>query len=300
VAFLAGAAMYGAFIEFRIFMQILPLSLMVLSGRWRRCRQEKETGGGLGQPAPEEDSSVWAVCKTFAPLGWLVVLLVGLSTVLVAWRYVAVLEKCGTAGRGGNYLVSAAHVKNLETASAWFKNARADAQSKLAGAFEPDERARLAVAALWFELGFSITETKLAEILQSLGRDPEAIGHYRIVMGLSTHSETNSVAVNNNLAWLFATASDPRQRNGKAAVELAEQACEATQYKEPFIIGTLAAAYAEAGRFDEAVVAGRKARELALALGQKDVAAVDEQLLKLYESGKPYHREAGPSIKSRL
>jgi len=41
---------------------------------------------------------------------------------------------------------------------------------------------------------------------------------------------------------------------------LAEQACELTGHKRPLFLGTLSAAYAEAGRFDEAVETARTGR----------------------------------------
>ena len=54
------------------------------------------------------------------------------------------------------------------------------------------------------------------------------------------------------------------------------------------MLGTLAAAYAEAGRFPEAVNTAQKASELAVAAGQKEVAATNNKLLELYRSGQPY------------
>ena len=53
----------------------------------------------------------------------------------------------------------------------------------------------------------------------------------------------------NNLAWILAANSDATLRNGAEAVALAERACKLTDYKEALLVGTLAAAYAEAGRF---------------------------------------------------
>ena len=73
----------------------------------------------------------------------------------------------------------------------------------------------------------------------------------------------------NNLAWILASNPDSTQRNGAEAVTLAERACKLTDYKEPLLVGTLAAAYAEAGRFPEAVIAAEKARALALAAGRR-------------------------------
>jgi tetratricopeptide (TPR) repeat protein len=61
-------------------------------------------------------------------------------------------------------------------------------------------------------------------------------------------------------AWQLATAPDAQTRNGALAVRLAEQVCEATDYQRAEYLDTLAAAYAEAGRFDDAVGAARKAQ----------------------------------------
>ncbi len=105
----------------------------------------------------------------------------------------------------------------------------------------------------------------LAMLLANAGRDPEAIEHYRKVIEL----DTNVVLALNNLAWLLAANPDPKLRNGSEAVPLAEHACQRTDYQEAFLIGTLAAAYAEAGRFNDAVAAAQKSHGVALAHGQK-------------------------------
>jgi hypothetical protein len=67
-----------------------------------------------------------------------------------------------------------------------------------------------------------------------------------------------------------------------------------THYGEPLFIGTLAAAYAEAGRFPEAVTTAKKAEQLATKVGLTAVAAKNRQLLKLYRAGKPYHESPPP------
>jgi hypothetical protein len=70
---------------------------------------------------------------------------------------------------------------------------------------------------------------------------------------------------------------------------LAERACQLTSYRKPIYIGTLAAAYAEEGRFDDAIVAGEKARQLCLAAGQKELADRNGKMLELYRAGLPFH-----------
>jgi tetratricopeptide (TPR) repeat protein len=89
------------------------------------------------------------------------------------------------------------------------------------------------------------------------------------------------------LAWFLATSWDVEIRDGKRAVGLAMKACELTQWKLPVYVSTLAAAHAEAGRFDEAVKWQRKALETPDAFGADLEPA--KARLRLYESGKPYH-----------
>jgi hypothetical protein len=125
----------------------------------------------------------------------------------------------------------------------------------------------------------------LAMIDGSAQRYAGAIAHYRRVVALSP----DSVVALNNLAWLLATDADPALRNGAEAVRLAEQACKLTKYGEPFYIGTLAAADAEAGKFTEAVANARKAHDVALAHGLKEVAAKNEKLAELFRSGQAFH-----------
>ena len=98
----------------------------------------------------------------------------------------------------------------------------------------------------------------------------------------------------NNLAWIRAAHPNPAFRNGPEAVQLAQQACELTRFQRPMLVGTLAAAYAEAGRFDEAIATAQKARDLALASGQNDLAGQNQKLLELYQAHQPYHDPAEP------
>ena len=98
----------------------------------------------------------------------------------------------------------------------------------------------------------------------------------------------------NNLAWIRATSEDRRLRNGPEAVRLAQQACQLTGRREVGALDTLAAAYAEAGRFAEAVQTARDALDLAM---QQDKPALAESIqarLRLYEAGTPFH-ESPPS-----
>jgi hypothetical protein len=91
----------------------------------------------------------------------------------------------------------------------------------------------------------------------------------------------------NNLAWILATDPHAEIRNGEDAVKLATSACSLTGYQSPLMMGTLAAAYAEAGNFDEAIATGQQAHDLAVAEGKTDLAAKNNELLVLYQAHKP-------------
>ena len=99
----------------------------------------------------------------------------------------------------------------------------------------------------------------------------------------------------NDLAWLLASRPQAEERDGARAVRFAERACELTQYQWTIMVGTLAAAYAEAGRFPEAVATAEKAIALATQAGDQALLARNRQLLELYGAGQPYHEPAAPA-----
>ena len=96
-----------------------------------------------------------------------------------------------------------------------------------------------------------------------------------------------------SLAWLLATSPDPLVRNGAQAVVVAERANQVTGYENPVALDTLAAAYAEAGRFDNAVATAARAEQLARAAGQSELADRFASRLARYREKKPFHRVAG-------
>jgi tetratricopeptide (TPR) repeat protein len=88
----------------------------------------------------------------------------------------------------------------------------------------------------------------------------------------------------NNLAWMLATCPEASLRDGARAVALARQACQATDWKHPFCLGTLGAALAETGAFDEAI---RRQTE-ALDLYPEEQKNAGRARLELYRAGQPY------------
>jgi Flp pilus assembly protein TadD len=95
----------------------------------------------------------------------------------------------------------------------------------------------------------------------------------------------------NDLAWMLATFPRAEFRDAAEAVRLAEHACELTGHKEARFLGTLDAAYAEAGRFGEAITVAEEARKLALAAGDQALADGAAGRLLQYRAGKPYHEQ---------
>ena len=257
LVFFMGQFMYGGFKEFRIFMQVLPLSLILLSERWG-----KYAGSGAADELDSESAPVWAVRETFPVLVPMTIVLIGVSTGIAGWHYYNIFEnlKPGRLGQSepGKFVrESERSGSNYEVESEWFRN------------------------------GYANSELALAMIDQSNRRDSDAINHYQRVLQV----DTNSAFAMNNLAVLLASTSDPRLRNGNEAVRLAERACQLTQYKEAALLYTLAAAYAEAGRFDDAIACAQKARVVALAKGQKEIADANEPLLELFKAHQAYHQE---------
>jgi Flp pilus assembly protein TadD len=124
-----------------------------------------------------------------------------------------------------------------------------------------------------------------ASLLYQTGDFREAVAQYRQVLAAGAESPEPL----NNLAWLLATCPDSAVRNGKEAVLLAERACRLSKFREPSMLGVLAAAYAEAGRFNDAMGAAQQTISLATAAGNTRFAAMNQQLLQLYRAGKPYH-----------
>ncbi|MGB8370368.1 MAG: tetratricopeptide repeat protein [Limisphaerales bacterium] len=90
-----------------------------------------------------------------------------------------------------------------------------------------------------------------------------------------------------NLAWILATSPEPSVRNGGKAVALAEQANQFSKDKDPLILRTLAAAYAEAGRFPEAVATAKRALALAVTQSNTGLINVLQTEIGLYQTNSP-------------
>jgi tetratricopeptide (TPR) repeat protein len=143
-------------------------------------------------------------------------------------------------------------------------------------------------------------ENYLAAIAANPG---SADAHYRLGMFFAAEKEMgnailhlreavrlrpDSVQSLNSLAWILATARDGRLRDGADAVRLAERAAQLGSFKNPFVLDTLSAAYAESGRFADAVEMAQKAVDAANVGNNKRLAEEIQTRLQAYRSGQPY------------
>ena len=123
----------------------------------------------------------------------------------------------------------------------------------------------------------------LGTALIQQGHIREAIDQWQEVLALQP--ENGNAA--SNLAWVFATCIDDSIRDGTRAVELGEKALRISGGKIPMIYKVLAAAYAENGRFADAVETAQRGAELATSQGNPPLAAELESNIALYQSGRP-------------
>ncbi len=138
---------------------------------------------------------------------------------------------------------------------------------------------------LWARPGDLETRRTLAATLARETRVEEAIRGYDTLLVRSP----DDVDALNNIAWIRATHVQAAHRDARVAVRCAERARDLCPEPVAVVYSTLAAAYAEAGRFPDATRAAARAIQLARATGQFEDAKRFEQQLALYRAGQPWH-----------
>lgn len=127
-----------------------------------------------------------------------------------------------------------------------------------------------------------------ADTTLGMGEHERAAADYETSMDLEL-TPRQKEHVWNNLAWVLSTSPADDLRDGKRAVELATKACELTEYKEAYILSTLASGYAESGDFKSAIKWSTKAVELAKKNPTRDDQVEDLQKeLESYKKNKPW------------
>lgn len=151
-----------------------------------------------------------------------------------------------------------------------------------------EEAAAACREALKHAPNYAEAHNTLASVLKRQGKFSEALPHFREAVRLRPGSPSAMIG----LAWVLATHPDARVRNAGEAVEIGERLAELSRYQNWMALDTLAAAYAAAGRFPEAVQTQRKTLELVRGGSPADVAAVQARLAR-YEQRQPYIEGTG-------
>ncbi|PYJ32843.1 MAG: hypothetical protein DME79_07970 [Verrucomicrobia bacterium] len=115
----------------------------------------------------------------------------------------------------------------------------------------------------------------------------EAIAQYEKAI----EAKPDYVEALTNLAWILATSSDAATRGGPRAVELAQRAAHLTRGVNPFVLRTLAAAYANVKSFDKALETSQRALELAQEEQNAEIAEGIQREMSFYRNGQPYRAD---------
>jgi protein O-mannosyl-transferase len=129
--------------------------------------------------------------------------------------------------------------------------------------------------------------TRLAIALAEKGQPAEAIRQYEKALQIAPES----ISAQTNLAWLLATCPDGSLRDGNRALELVGRANQVSGGTNPFVLRSLAAAYAEVGQFAKAAEIAQQAERLASAKSFHSLVPALEEERKLYQANMPF-REA--------
>jgi tetratricopeptide (TPR) repeat protein len=154
------------------------------------------------------------------------------------------------------------------------------------GLKNPDAAIALLTEAIQINPNIALTHFNLALALNRKGRTEEAITHFSQALRIKPGWERPM----DGLAWIFATHSDPKFRDPQEALSLAQRACEIADYQDPRFLDTLAAAYAAAGRFKDAVATAQKALGIIASGDNKKRIRNIQNRLDLYRQQKPYRQ----------
>ena len=147
-----------------------------------------------------------------------------------------------------------------------------DAHYNLASALSQEGKTREAIEEYHKTLELRPTDaeahTSLGNELAQVGSVREAMGNYEIALQLAP----DTILARNNLAWILSASPEAAVRNGARAIELARQAVDLSGGNNPLFVRTLAAAYAEAGRFAEAAETAERALRMAETQGNQTAA----------------------------
>jgi len=147
-----------------------------------------------------------------------------------------------------------------------------------------DEGIRHLERALALDPEYHSVHGNLAEAYAALGRRAQAAQEFSRAVEIAP----DNPFFLNRLAWLLATSPEESVRNGPRALEVAQRAASITSRQDVMSLETLSAAYAEVGRFDDALTTGREALALAERQGNEAIASDLARRLPLFEQHQKY------------
>ena len=161
-------------------------------------------------------------------------------------------------------------------------------QSNLGGALvargKIDEAVPHFEKALAISPDFTDARFNLGALYQMQGRTRSALVQWRKLLA----AQPDFVPALNATAQVLSTNPDAALRNGGEAVALAERAVKLSAGREPVLLDTLAAAYAEMGRYADAAKTARDALDLASGQGNQQLADGLKTRLGLYQAKTPF------------
>jgi len=149
--------------------------------------------------------------------------------------------------------------------------------------------------ALRLNPNFAEARNNFGIALSQSGDVPGAIAQWNKTLEL----QADNIDAHCNLAWVYATSPDSTIRDGSKAVELAERALQLSDQKNARIWRLAAAAYAEAGKFADAIKAAQNGLALAQAAGDTTLAQTLEMNIKLFEENGPIRDVGATAAPSR-
>ena len=272
--------------------------------------------GILGLERALAGSPVW---RRMARLGWCLLLAYSIAFNLLA----SIEARATTNWLAGNFLLNQNRVDEaigrfqkalaLDSESASFHFALANA---LCREKRMDEATAQYQKTLEINPDFAEAHNNLAYTLLQIGRVDEAIAHFQRALeiqpsyegyynlgcafrlkGMATEAiayyqkaierQPQFIPAQIDLAWMLATWPEPSVRNGGKAVALAGQVNQFSKNKDPLILRALAAAYAEAGQFPEAVLTAKQALALAVTQSNTRLINVLQTEIGLYQTDSP-------------
>ena len=147
----------------------------------------------------------------------------------------------------------------------------------------PDEALEHLQTALTLNPNYPEARNNLAIVLSQKGRMSEAVAEWNKTLAI----DPNNLEAECNLGWVLSTFRDSTVRNGARAVELTQRALRISDGKNARIWRLAAAAYAEAGQFDNAIKAAQSGITVAESEGNAGLVETLKANVRQFEQRLP-------------